>query len=86
MTEWTRLPGMRHVEYCDAHGHRLVIEASHWSRLPFHGEHHEEYQGFIGGVRVGTWNDLDTAKRTTLELAAQRAEAGALLFPHSTHD
>jgi len=71
-TIWHRLPGTRFGEYCDAHGHRLVVEASRWSPPQLFGERHEEYNGFIGGVRVGSWIELDEAKREVLSLARSR--------------
>jgi hypothetical protein len=73
MIQWNQLPGMRHGEYCDAHGHRLVVEAARW-HPPALGNHRvEEYHGFIGGVRVGTWPDLEQAKRETEKLARRRS-------------
>src|SRR6516225_1537770 len=59
MIQWNQLPGMRHGEYCDAHGHRLVVEAARWHPPAFGNHRVEEYYGFIGGVRVGTWPDLE---------------------------
>ena len=69
--DWERLPGMRHAEFCDAHGRRLVVEAARWHSPPF-DHHHEEWLGFIGGVRVGTWPDLEQAKAATLAIADER--------------
>ena len=72
MTTWIRIPGMRVAEYCDVHGHRLLVEASRWGTATLGDHHVDEYQGFIGGIRVGTWHDFEEAKRETLTLAARR--------------
>jgi hypothetical protein len=73
MSEWVQAPhSRRHALYCTMYGHRLFVEAMRWGHF-FEGVHQEEYQGFVGGVRVGVWPSLDEAKRGTAAEAKKKA-------------
>jgi hypothetical protein len=73
--DWTKIDSRRHAEYCDAHGFRIVIEQTRWSPHPldYLNQHRDEFEGFINSIRAGAWDDLDTAKREIVVLAARRA-------------
>jgi hypothetical protein len=72
MSEWVQAPhSRRHALYCNMFGHRLFVEAMRWGHF-FEGVHQDEYQGLVGGVRVGVWSSLEGAKRGTAAEAKKR--------------